>query len=72
MVQGDDDHLYFGDGSRRPIVTADYPLEWGKYKGLLLSEVTDRSYVQWLEKVGVEKNDWFLTKVVTMRLQELT
>lgn len=72
MKEGDDDNLYCGDGSCRPLCSADYTLPWGKYKGLTLAEVTDRSYLQWLKnEVAKEKNDWFVDRIVSIRLKEL-
>lgn len=73
MVEGDDDNMHFEDGTVRPLNTTDFTLPWGKYKDLTLAEVTDLSYLTWLKKTVVpEKQDWFMDRIVSMRIKELT
>lgn len=72
MVKGDNDNLYFGDGSKRPLTTHDYTMPYGKYEGLTIGEMTDVNYLQWMLRNAVEKREWFVERLVTMRLKELT
>lgn len=72
MVKGDNDHLYFGDGTKRAVSTTDLTLPYGKYAGRTVAEIDDVGYLRWLHETAVEKPDWFLERVVTMRLKELT
>lgn len=73
MGLGDDDHLYDEEGNKRPITTADYVLPFGKYKDMTLEEVSDTSYLLWLQKSNLEKKpiDWYMDRVISMRLKEL-
>ena len=73
MGLGDDNHLYDEDGHKRPITTHDDTLHFGKYKDLTLAEVSDVGYLQWLQKSNLEKkpSDWFLDRIISMRLKEL-
>jgi hypothetical protein len=73
MVKGDYTNLYFEDGTVRPLSTNDFVFEWGKFKDMKLSEVTDVSYLQWLSKSNQEKKppDWYQETLVAMRLKEL-
>lgn len=70
---GDDDHLYDEDGNKRPITTKDFTLPFGKYKDMTLHDVSDISYLEWLQKSNLEKKpvDWYMDRVISMRLKEL-
>lgn len=71
MKKGDDDTLYYDDGTSVPLSPNVYTLEFGKYKGICLADVDDVGYLSWLQGSAIEKKDWFLEKVTTMRLYEL-
>jgi len=73
MGLGDDDHLYDEDGNKRPITTADFTIPFGKYKDLMLADITDTSYLRWLQDSNLEKKppDWYMDRVISMRLKEL-
>lgn len=71
MEPGDDENLYFEDGTVRKLTPADFTLEFGKYKGFALSDITDRSYLTFMKKVANERNDWFMNKCLDLRIQEL-
>lgn len=68
MWPGDDDHLYNEDGKKRKLTTKDLTIEFGKYKGTKVSDITDRGYLEWLYKV--KEDDWYVRKIVGMRLEE--
>lgn len=74
MGLGDDDHLYDEEGNKRLITTRDYTFTFGKYKDLTMADVTDAGYLRWLQESNLQKKhvDWYLDRVVTMRLEELT
>lgn len=74
MGLGDDDHLYDEQGNKRRITTADYEFTFGKYSGLTMNQVTDKGYLEWLQESNLAKkpSDWYLDRIITMRLKELS
>lgn len=76
MKVRDNDHLYDEEGNRRRITTDDFVMPYGKYKGLALSEISDRGYLEWAQGKNREKGptyeDWYFDKIVTMRIKELS
>lgn len=70
----DDNHLYDEDGNKRPITSSDYTLPFGKYKGLTLAEVNDVGYLKWLQDSNLQKkpSDWYMDRVISIRLKELS
>ena len=71
MRHGDNQHIYFEDGTKEKLAPRHNTLPFGKYKGQHLGEVDDVGYLRWLLKTAEEKDDWFLLTTVTMRLHEL-
>ena len=71
MWPGDDDHFYYEDGTKEKLAPRHNTLTFGKYKGQHLGEIDDVGYLRWLLKTAEEKDDWFLSTTVTMRLNEL-
>jgi hypothetical protein len=72
MKPGDDEHLYFEDGSRRRITCSDFVMTWWeKYKGMTVAEISDLRDLTWLLKIAKEKSDWYVEKIISMRLKEL-
>ena len=72
MRLGDDEHMYFEDGSKEPLEARHFVLAFGKYEGRSLDEVSDSGYLAWLLKTAKEeKKDWFQERCVLLRLKEL-
>lgn len=74
MKVGDDNHLYDEEGNCRDITTHDYVIPFGKYKGLEVYEVSDVSYLTYLKQSndGKKPTDWYMNKIISMRLKELS
>lgn len=72
MWPPDEDYMYSENGTKRRITTKDFTFPWGKYEGMTLADVSDRSYIEWLLKTAVEKKDWWQEKLARMRLEELS
>lgn len=74
MKEGDDDGLYDEEGNKRDITTNDYIMPFGKYKDLMLSEVSDVGYLKWILAKNEDKkpNDWWMHKLLNMRIKELS
>lgn len=70
-VSHDLSEILFESGERRELRSSDLELTAGKYKGQLLSEISDIWYLNFLKKISTEKKDIFLAKCVEMRLNEL-
>lgn len=71
MKIGDDDHVYYEDGTKHPLTPHHHTLTFGKHKGTTLGDFDDRGYLGWLQTKAEENKDWFLAKTVTMRLNQL-
>jgi hypothetical protein len=67
MIKGDDDNLYFEDGTCRLLTASDYHLTFGKYSGQTLDEVSDEWYLGFLKKIAAEKGDWFLSRCLALK-----
>lgn len=67
MILDDNDNLYFEDGTKRPLQASDYRLTFGKYSGLTLEDITDEWYLGFLQKLALEKDDWFLGRCLQLR-----
>jgi len=74
MGLGDDNNLYDEEGNSRPMTTADYQFEFGKYNGMKLCDVTDKGYLVWLQESNESKKvpDWYQDRLLTMRIKELS
>ena len=64
-----DNSLWCEDGTHRELETKDVKITRGKYMGTLLSDFTDRGYLEWMQKTMVD--DDFIQLAVTKRLNEL-
>lgn len=67
MRPGDDETIYYEDGTTHKLQPSDYVLTFGKYEGKNLEEVTDEWYIAFLAKMSVEKKDWFLAKCLSLK-----
>ena len=72
MKRGDKDHIYREDGTKQKLSCEKYKLPWGEYKGIYLSDVYDTNYLTWMNTALLEKKEWFIKKMVGIRLDELT
>jgi hypothetical protein len=50
------------------LTTRDFVIDMGKYKGLTLDEVSDESYLRWMRKVALEKDNGFVVLIVDKKL----
>lgn len=71
MITRDLSEIFWEDGSREPFGTQHVQLQMGKYKGRLLSDVADQSYLKWLRETAVDKGDGFTEHCVRLRELEL-
>lgn len=62
----------YEDGDRHKITTSDVVFDRGQHEGKLLSEVSDFRYLKWMEKVGVDSEDYFVRNCAKLRLLELS
>jgi len=63
MRKGDDNTVYFEDGTTEPLTRGHYMIDFGnKYKGVTLDKVDDE---WWLKMLG-EKDDWFINKCLSL------
>ena len=72
MKKGDDDHLYYEDGTKERLSCKKFRFPFGKFKDVYISDIYDTQYLKFVLDVVVEdKKDWYLKKMVKMRLAEL-
>lgn len=57
------------DGSSRPLRASDIEFTHGKYKGRLLSEVTNIGYLRWM--LETKHDDEFIQLIIGKRLKQL-
>lgn len=65
------DTIYYDDGTTAPLTTNQLVVPFGKYRDFTLSEVSDRNYLEWMEKKAREDDDWWMEETVSLRLKEL-
>lgn len=70
LVWETDDDIAF-TGNTQPLTAEHYVLRFGKYEGMNLNEINDEWYLNFLQKMAVDKSDWLLGECVKMRLNEL-
>lgn len=59
--------IRYDDGTTKPFTLSDVEMTFGKYAGKLLTEIDDRSYLEWLAKSDNE----FMSMMAQRRLLEL-
>lgn len=64
--------VLFDDGTEKDLETSDLVVTIGKYKGMDLSEVSDRGYLEWMYKSCMEKNEVCTANRIKLRLDELS
>jgi len=57
-------------GATKPLSPALYLLQFGKYEGKTIDEVTDEWYLTFLKKLAVEKGDGLLLKVLEIKARK--
>lgn len=67
----DNSHVYCEDGTKEPFTTSHVLFTRGKYEGELLSNVSDVWYLNFMQKQGVDNEDWFMQECAKMRLLEI-
>ncbi len=64
--------VLFDDGSEKDLETSDLMVTIGQYRGMDLSEVLDRGYLEWMYKASMEKNEVCTANRIKLRLDELS
>ena len=70
-VGPDIDHVRWEDGSVEELATDLVLVDWGKFKGYVLSDIDDAGYLNWMLKDAVDKGNVWQEKCVRLRLLEL-
>lgn len=68
----DGKRVLFDDGSEKDLETSDLVVTIRKYKGIDLSEVSDRGYLEWMYSACLEKNEVLTANRIKLRLDELS
>jgi hypothetical protein len=68
----DGKRVLFDDGTEKDLETSDLMVTIGKYKGMDLSDVSDRGYLEWMYNASMEKDEVCTANRIKMRLDELS
>jgi uncharacterized protein (DUF3820 family) len=71
ITSDDGKFVLFEDGTEKELQTSDLVVAIGKYKGMNLSDVSDRWYLEWAQKTCLEKGDECTANRLQLRIDEL-